>query len=68
MNAIIDCPFASEEIFKGNSVLRSKKVSGHDSVSSEMIKESLPSSTSSFIIYSTRFYKLGYTQKSDLVG
>ena len=50
MNAIIDCPFASREIFKGNSVLRSKKVSGHDSVSSEMIKERLPSSTSLFII------------------
>ena len=50
MNAILDSPFTSEEIVKGTSVLKSKKVSGHDSIKNNMIKASFPSSSSFLFI------------------
>ena len=45
-NAILASPFTSVEILKGTTLLKSKKASGYDSISSEMIKASLPSSLS----------------------
>ena len=54
-NAILGSPFASEKIVKGTTLLKSKKSSGHDSISNEMIKASLPSS-SSFLV--TLFNKI----------
>ena len=41
-NTIFDSPFTSQEIVKGTTLLKSKKASGHDSISNEMIKASLP--------------------------
>ena len=40
-NAILDSPFPSEGIVKGTTLLKSKKASGYDSISNEMIKASL---------------------------
>ena len=54
-NTIFNSPFTSEEIVKGITFLKSKKASGNDSVSNEMIKASLPSS-SSFLV--TLFNKI----------
>ena len=59
MNAILDFPFRSEEIVKGTSVLKSKKVSGHDSIKNDMINASLPSFSSFLFIL---FNKLLQTQ------
>ena len=47
--ADLDSPFTSEEIVKSTTLLKSKKASGHDSISNEVIKASLPSS-SSFLV------------------
>ena len=57
-NAILDSPFTSEEIVKGTTLLKSKKSSGHDSISNEMIKASLPFPQ----------IKLRYTQRKGLGG
>ena len=46
-NTIIDSPFTSEEIVKGIALLKSKKASGYDSISNEMIKASLQDSKNS---------------------
>ena len=54
-NTIFNSPFTSEEIVKGITFLKSKKASGNDSVTNEMIKASLPSS-SSFLV--TLFNKI----------
>ena len=54
-NAILDSPFTSEEIIKGTTLLKSKKASGHDSISDEIIVASLPPS-SSFLV--TLFNKI----------
>ena len=59
MNAILDCPFTSEEIVEGTSILRLNKVSAHDSITNKMIKESFSSSSSLFIIL---FNKILQTQ------
>ena len=40
---ILDSPFASKEIVKGTTLLKSKKAIGHDSISNEMIKAILSS-------------------------
>ena len=45
----MDYPFTSEEKVKGATLLKAKKATGHDSISNEMIKASLPSS-SSFLV------------------
>ena len=45
-NTILDSPFTTEEIVKGTALLKSKKASGYDSISIEMIKPSLPFSLS----------------------
>ena len=58
-NAILDSPFTSEEIVKGTTLLKSKKASGHDSITNEMIKASLPS-FSSFLV--TLFNRILQTQ------
>ena len=42
-NTILDSPFASKEIVKGTTLLKSKKAIGHDSISNEMIKAILSS-------------------------
>ena len=47
--ADLDSPFTNEEILKSTTLLKSKKASGHDSISNEVIKASLPSS-SSFLV------------------
>ena len=44
---MFDSPFTSEEIVKGTALLKSKKASGYDSISNEMIKASLQDSTNS---------------------
>ena len=49
-NAILDSPFTSKEIVKGATLLKSKKTSDHDSISNEMIKASLSSSSSFLVI------------------
>ena len=51
-------PFTSEEIIKGATLMKLKKASGHNSISNEMIKASLPSS--SFLV--TLFSKILQTQ------
>ena len=51
----MDSPFTSEEIIKGTTLLKSKKASGHDSISDEIIVASLPPS-SSFLV--TLFNKI----------
>ena len=58
-NTIFDSPFTSEEIVKGTALLKSKKASGYDSISNEMIKASLPFSLS-FLV--TLFNKILQTQ------
>ena len=58
-NTIFDSPFTSEEIVEGNTLLKTKKPSGHDYISNEMIKASLPSSLSFFV---TLFNKILQTQ------
>ena len=58
-NIILDSPFTSEEIVKGTTLLKSKKASGYDSISNEIIKASLPSSLS-FLV--TLFNKILQTQ------
>ena len=45
----MDSPFTSEEIVKGATLLKAKKATGHDSISNQMIKASLPS-YSSFLV------------------
>ena len=40
---ILDSPFASKEIVKGTTLLKSNKAIGHDSISNEMIKAILSS-------------------------
>ena len=42
---LLGSPVISEEIAKGTTLLKSEKTSGDDSISNEMIKESLPSSS-----------------------
>ena len=42
---LLGSPVISEEIVKGTTLLKSEKTSGDDSISNEMIKESLPSSS-----------------------
>ena len=59
MNAILDTLFTSKKFNKSTSVLKSKKASGHDSISNEMIKASLPSCSSSVIVL---FNKILQTQ------
>ena len=49
-NAILDSPFTSKEIVKGATLLKPKKSNGHDSISDEMIKASLSSSSSFLVI------------------
>ena len=58
-NSILDSPFTSEEIVKGIALLKSKEASGHDFISNEVIKASLPS-FSSFLV--TLFNKILQTQ------
>ena len=58
-NTIFNSPFISEEIAKGTILLKSKKASGQDSISNEMIKASLPFSLS-FLV--TLFNKILQTQ------
>ena len=55
----MDSPFTSEEIVKGATLLKAKKATGHDSISNQMIKASLPSS-SSFLV--TLFSNIQQTQ------
>ena len=62
-NTIFDSPFTSEEIAKGSTLLKSKKASGHDSISNEMVKASLPSSLP-FLV--TLFNKILQIQRSGL--
>ena len=66
-NTIFDSPFTSEEIVKGTALLKPKKASGCDSISTvnEMIKANLQFCLS-FLVYLIRFYKLRYTQSSGL--
>ena len=45
-NTIFVSPFTSEKIVKGTALLKSKKASGYDSISNEMMKASLPFSLS----------------------
>ena len=52
-------PFTSEEIIKGTTLMKSKKASGHNSISNEMIKASLPSSSSFLVVF---FSKILQTQ------
>ena len=67
-NTIFDSPFTSEEIVKGTALLKPKKASGCDSISTvnEMIKANLQFCLS-FLVYLIRFYKLRYTQSSTAV-
>ena len=58
-NAILDCPFTSEETVKGIALLKSKKASDNNSISNEMIKASVPS-LSSFLV--TLFNKILQSQ------
>ena len=58
-NTIFNSPFTSEGIVKGTTFLKSKKASGHNSISNEMIEASLPSSLS-FLV--TLFSKILETQ------
>ena len=58
-NAILHSSFTSEEIVKGIALLKSKEASGHDFISNEVIKASLPS-FSSFLV--TLFNKILQTQ------
>ena len=62
-NTIFNSPFASEEIVKGSTLLKSKNASGHDSISNEMVKASLPSSLP-FLV--TLFNKILQIQRSGL--
>ena len=58
-NVILDSPFTSEEIPKSTTLLKSKKASGHESISDKTIKAGLPSSSSFLVIL---FYKILQTQ------
>ena len=62
-NTIFNSPFASEEIVKGSTLLKSKNASGHDSISNEIVKASLPSSLP-FLV--TLFNKILQIQRSGL--
>ena len=60
--------FTSEEIVKGTALLKSKKASGYDSISNEMIKASLPISLSFLValfnkILQTQIYPEEWTRR-----
>ena len=58
-NTIFDSPFTSEEIVKGTALLKSKKASGYDSISNEMIKASLPFSLSFLVTLFNKILQTG---------
>ena len=66
-NTVFNSPFISEEIAKGTILLKSKKASGQDSISNEMIKASLPFSLSFLVnlfnkILQTQIYPKGWSR------